>query len=92
MKKLTRRLSRVADSSEYSLVRTESHTKPATTRLWSSWRLTKPSAVPRGHIPVYVGEEMKRFVFNADLLKHPVIINLLNKSAQEYGYEHRRSQ
>ncbi|GKD82279.1 auxin-responsive protein SAUR71-like protein, partial [Tanacetum coccineum] len=30
---------------------------------------------------------MKRFVFNADLLKHPVIINLLNKSAQEYGYE-----
>lgn len=30
---------------------------------------------------------MERFVVNADLLNHPVFIGLLNKSAQEYGYE-----
>ena len=38
-------------------------------------------------MPVYVGEEMERFVVNAELLNHPVFIGLLNKSAQEYGYE-----
>lgn len=45
------------------------------------------SSVPEGHVPVYVGEEMERFVVNAELLNHPVFIGLLNKSAQEYGYE-----
>ncbi|MBA0777908.1 hypothetical protein Gotri_005857 [Gossypium trilobum] len=39
------------------------------------------------HVPVYVGEEMERFVVNAELLNHPVFVGLLNKSAQEYGYE-----
>ncbi|KAM7250442.1 hypothetical protein ACFE04_022325 [Oxalis oulophora] len=45
--------------------------------------------VPQGHVPVYVGDEMERFVVNADLLNHPVFIELLEKSAQEYGYEHK---
>ncbi|PWA48321.1 small auxin-up RNA [Artemisia annua] len=43
--------------------------------------------VPEGYLPVYVGDEMERFVVSADLLNHPVFINLLNKSAQEYGYQ-----
>ncbi|KAK8272214.1 hypothetical protein V6Z12_D11G315000 [Gossypium hirsutum] len=30
---------------------------------------------------------MERFVVNAELLNHPVFVGLLNKSAQEYGYE-----
>ncbi|KAL0407123.1 UNVERIFIED_CONTAM: Auxin-responsive protein SAUR41, partial [Sesamum latifolium] len=41
----------------------------------------------RGHLPVYVGEEMERFVVSAELLNHPIFVKLLNKSAQEYGYE-----
>ncbi|KAL8226419.1 hypothetical protein R6Q57_016251 [Mikania cordata] len=47
------------------------------------------ASVPAGHLPVYVGEEMERFIVNADLLNHPLFINLLNKSAQEYGYQHK---
>lgn len=30
---------------------------------------------------------MERFVVSAEFLNHPVFVNLLNKSAQEYGYE-----
>ncbi|GFP92132.1 indole-3-acetic acid-induced protein arg7 [Phtheirospermum japonicum] len=30
---------------------------------------------------------MERFVVSAELLNHPVFVELLNKSAQEYGYE-----
>ncbi|KAL8243304.1 hypothetical protein R6Q59_009562 [Mikania micrantha] len=44
------------------------------------------ATVPEGYLPFYVGEEMERFVVSADLLNHPLFINLLNKSAQEYGY------
>lgn len=43
--------------------------------------------VPEGHLPVYVGEEMERFVVSAEVLNHPIFVKLLNKSAQEYGYE-----
>ncbi|CAJ2656992.1 unnamed protein product [Trifolium pratense] len=45
------------------------------------------SHVPEGHVPVYVGEEMVRFVVHAEVLNHPVFVNLLNMSAQEYGYQ-----
>ncbi|OMP11569.1 Auxin responsive SAUR protein [Corchorus capsularis] len=99
MKQLIRRLSRVADaSSQYSLLRSDS-TTPATrhrnaTRRAESFRVAVSSlkkhsrrSVPEGHVPVYVGEEMERFVVSAELLNHPVFIGLLNKSAQEYGYE-----
>lgn len=43
--------------------------------------------MPQGYVPVFVGEEMERFVVSAELLNHPVFVGLLNKSAQEYGYE-----
>ncbi|XP_051128772.1 auxin-responsive protein SAUR71-like [Andrographis paniculata] len=75
MKKLLRRLSKVADSSsQYSLLRSSAFRK-------------RSGGVPEGHLPVYVGEEMERFVVNAELLNHPIFVRLLNKSAQEYGYE-----
>lgn len=45
------------------------------------------SSVPQGHVPVYVGEEMERFLVSAEVLNHPVFIGLLKRSAQEYGYE-----
>ncbi|XVE98985.1 hypothetical protein REPUB_Repub03eG0156900 [Reevesia pubescens] len=100
MKQLIRRLSRVADaSSQYSLLRSDTttstrHRTITATRRAESFRITVSSlkkqarrSVPEGHVPVYVGEEMERFVVNAELLNHPVFIGLLNKSAQEYGYE-----
>jgi SAUR family protein len=45
--------------------------------------------VPEGHVPVYVGEEMARFVVRTELLNRPFFLELLRRSAQEYGYEQR---
>ncbi|KAK7405380.1 hypothetical protein VNO78_06637 [Psophocarpus tetragonolobus] len=75
MKKLIRKLSRVSDSPQYALLQSE------------SGRRNRHVPVPVGHVPVYVGEEMERFVVSAELLNHPIFISLLNRSAQEYGYE-----
>ncbi|KAI6687039.1 hypothetical protein NL676_023867 [Syzygium grande] len=102
MKKLIRRLSRVADSSQYSLLRSDSKA-PGRPRRADSFRVAVSSAakprrsssassasagpVPEGYLPVYVGEEMERFVVSAEMLNHPVFVGLLNRSAQEYGYE-----
>ncbi|XP_030527179.1 auxin-responsive protein SAUR72 [Rhodamnia argentea] len=97
MKRLIRRLSRVADSSEYCLLRSEPKAaRRPPRRAEDSFRVaaarmrrsgTGAAAVPQGHVPVYVGEEMERFVVSAEMLNHPVFIGLLNRSAQEYGYE-----
>ncbi|XP_030966439.1 auxin-responsive protein SAUR72-like [Quercus lobata] len=104
MKKLISKLSRVADSSQYSLLRSGDTRRVATvhapqqhpsSRRASSFRAklsrrrssSSASVVPEGHVPVYVGDEMERFVISAELLNHPVFVNLLNKSAQEYGYD-----
>lgn len=93
MKQLLRRLSRVADSAQYSLLRSDSQ-RPSRRRTESFLRSSvarrskkQTSSVPEGHVPVYVGDEMERFVVSAELLNHPVFIGLLNRSAQEYGYE-----
>ncbi|KAK4753345.1 hypothetical protein SAY87_022143 [Trapa incisa] len=95
MKKLIRRLSRVADSTaQYCLLqesggeRRPSRVESFRAALASSkLRRRNSSAVPAGFVPVYVGEEMERFVVNAELLNHPVLVGLLEMSAQEYGYE-----
>ncbi|KAG8653162.1 auxin-responsive protein SAUR72 [Manihot esculenta] len=99
MKQLIRRLSRVADSSQYSLLRSDTQSRTCSasrsTRRADSFRcLVKPvrragggKSVPEGHVPVYVGAEMERFLVSAELLNHPIFIGLLNKSAQEYGYD-----
>ncbi|EXB53356.1 hypothetical protein L484_016238 [Morus notabilis] len=98
MKQLIRRLSRVADSSQYCLLRSDSSTAARRApRRTESFRVklrrraasseTAAAGVPSGHVPVYVGEEMERFVVSAELLNHPVFVELLEKSAQEYGYE-----
>lgn len=81
MKQLMRRFSRVADSSRYSQLGSTASSHVSRSR-------RRAAAVPEGHIPVYVGDEMERFVVSAELLNHPVFVKLLNKSAQEYGYEH----
>ncbi|CAI8584234.1 unnamed protein product [Vicia faba] len=90
MKQLIRRLSRVADSSTYTLLRTDSSTtrRRRPSRRVESFRIRRSSTVvPEGHVPIYVGDEMERFVVSAELLNHPIFIKLLNESAQEYGYE-----
>ncbi|CAK9165663.1 unnamed protein product [Ilex paraguariensis] len=93
MKKLIRRLSRVSDSSQYCLLRSEPRSSSTTRQRRSeSFRASISTSrlsggVPEGHLPVYVGEEMERFVVSAELLHHPIFMELLNKSAQEYGYE-----
>lgn len=48
-----------------------------------------PDDVPEGYLVVYVGEERRRFVIKAKYLSHHVFKALLNKSAEEYGYEHK---
>ncbi|XP_027356572.1 auxin-responsive protein SAUR71-like [Abrus precatorius] len=85
MKQLIRKLSRVSDSAQYTLLRSESR-RP---RRAESLRRNRHVGVPVGHVPVYVGEELERFVVSAELLNHPVFVKLLNRSAQEYGYEQR---
>ncbi|KAF8094548.1 hypothetical protein N665_0360s0050 [Sinapis alba] len=93
MKHLIRRLSRVADlASEFSIRRSPSlrirrgHHRPHMQPPWSICPARRVNTVPAGHVPVYVGEEMERFVVSAELLNHPVFVGLLNRSAQEYGY------
>ncbi|KAA8523438.1 hypothetical protein F0562_009861 [Nyssa sinensis] len=93
MKQLIRRLSRVADSSQYCLLRSDtwSSSRPRRSDSFRTAKLrrssTRSGSVPEGHLPVFVGEEMERFVVSAELLNHPIFVKLLNKSAQEYGYE-----
>jgi SAUR family protein len=43
----------------------------------------------KGHFVVYVGSEMKRFVVPTSYLKNPVFLQLLDKSAEEYGFDNR---
>lgn len=85
MKKLMRRLSKVGDSSQYCLLRSQSRAARPSESMRK--RSSSGAGVPEGHLPVYVGEEMERFIVSAELLNHPVFVMLLNKSAQEYGYE-----
>ncbi|GAB4836653.1 Auxin-responsive protein saur72 [Ancistrocladus abbreviatus] len=94
MKQLMRRLSKVADSSSTSYCLLRSDTLSATmaaSRVGKSNRRRRSAgnncSVPSGHLPVFVGDEMRRFVVSAELLNHPIFVKLLNKSAQEYGYE-----
>lgn len=84
----------MADSSQYCLLRSETRrtttttTTSSRTRRAESFRVGKRGVpVPEGHLPVFVGEEMERFIVSAELLNHPIFVTLLNKSAQEYGYE-----
>ncbi|WOL12259.1 auxin-responsive protein SAUR71-like [Canna indica] len=82
MKRLIRRLSKVADSS---------HCRPlqaAKCREGADLR-RRPRRVPGGHVPVCVGEEMERFAVRAELLGSPAFVELLRRSAQEYGYDQR---
>ncbi|XP_038887252.1 indole-3-acetic acid-induced protein ARG7-like [Benincasa hispida] len=45
--------------------------------------------IPRGYIPVYVGEEQKkRYVVPISYLNEPSFQRLLSKAEEEFGYDH----
>ncbi|KAE9590523.1 hypothetical protein Lal_00023346 [Lupinus albus] len=85
MKLLIRRLSRIADFPRYTLLRSDNSHPRRFRRLQKNRRSS--SDVPAGHVPIYVGDEMERFVVSTELFHHPIFVKLLNQSAQEYGYE-----
>ncbi|KAH1064744.1 hypothetical protein J1N35_029731 [Gossypium stocksii] len=46
----------------------------------------KRNRAPKGHFVVYVGTEMTRFVIPTSFLNNPVFQQLLDKAAEEYGF------
>ena len=44
--------------------------------------------VPKGYIPVYVGEEQKRFVVPISYLNKPAFQELLGEAEEEFGFDH----
>ncbi|RWR81898.1 LOW QUALITY PROTEIN: auxin-responsive protein SAUR71-like protein [Cinnamomum micranthum f. kanehirae] len=92
MKQLLQSLSRVSNRSYYFLLRSDSSSPRVSTnktRRSNSkvMKMGRSGQVPEGHLPVYVGEEMERFVVKAKLLNHPMFKELLNQSEREYGYQ-----
>ncbi|KMT01088.1 hypothetical protein BVRB_9g223430 [Beta vulgaris subsp. vulgaris] len=53
--------------------------------------LTKnQQVVPKGHVPVYVGEQAdkKRHLVPLSYLSHPVFQDLLQRAEEEFGFNH----
>ncbi|KAH0465571.1 hypothetical protein IEQ34_005674 [Dendrobium chrysotoxum] len=44
--------------------------------------------VPKGHFPIYVGEEEKRFVVPVSYLNNPLFQNFLDNIEEEFGLDH----
>ncbi|KAI4323749.1 hypothetical protein L6164_023330 [Bauhinia variegata] len=49
---------------------------------------SKPVEVPKGHLAVYVGQEMKRFIIPISYLSQPLFQELLSQAEEEFGYDH----
>lgn len=47
-----------------------------------------PPDVPKGYLAVYVGEELRRFIIPTSYLSHQLFKVLLEKAAEEFGFEH----
>ncbi|CAJ2646553.1 auxin-responsive protein SAUR50-like [Trifolium pratense] len=47
-----------------------------------------PEDVPRGHFAVYVGENRTRYIVPISWLEHPQFQNLLQRAAEEFGFNH----
>ncbi|KQJ93506.1 auxin-responsive protein SAUR71 [Brachypodium distachyon] len=91
MKRLFRRLSRVAAADSSSAATAYRQLRPAKQAPSSAGGGGGGARVPQGHVPVCVGEEggpVERFAVRADLLGRPAFAALLRRAAQEYGYGH----
>ncbi|KAL2925013.1 Auxin-responsive protein SAUR15 [Bienertia sinuspersici] len=54
-------------------------------------RTKNQQVVPKGHIPLYVGEQankMKRYVVPLSYLSHPIFRDLLQRAEEEFGFNH----
>ncbi|KAI4323747.1 hypothetical protein L6164_023328 [Bauhinia variegata] len=49
---------------------------------------SKPVEVPKGHLAVYVVQEMKRFIIPISYLSQPLFQELLSQAEEEFGYDH----
>nr|AFK45943.1 unknown [Lotus japonicus] len=49
---------------------------------------SKGFEVPKGHLAVYVGDEMRRFVIPVSYLNQPSFQELLYQAEEEFGYDH----
>ncbi|KAJ0980422.1 hypothetical protein J5N97_008677 [Dioscorea zingiberensis] len=49
------------------------------------------SETPKGYVPVLVvaGERSERFMLRVELFKHPFIVALLQRAAEEFGFQQR---
>ncbi|XP_057419318.1 auxin-responsive protein SAUR50 [Lotus japonicus] len=47
-----------------------------------------PEDVPKGHFPVYVGENRTRYIVPISWLGHPQFQSLLRKAEEEFGFNH----
>ncbi|XP_057749937.1 auxin-induced protein 15A-like [Arachis stenosperma] len=54
----------------------------------STQAASKGGEVSKGHLAVYVGEKMKRFIVPISYLNQPSFQDLLNKAEEEFGYVH----
>ncbi|KAJ1702011.1 hypothetical protein LUZ63_001790 [Rhynchospora breviuscula] len=45
-----------------------------------------PKDVPKGHMVVYVGQQLIRYVIRISFLKHPLFQELLELAHKEYGF------
>eukprot|EP01018_Ginkgo_biloba_P020019 Gb_02938 [translate_table: standard] len=92
MRQLIRKLQRVADPSVRPLPfrklpkcdQTQRHEYERNIR---SCRRSGSLDVPEGHLPIYVGKDLIRFVIDAHVVNHPLFAELLQTSAQEFGYQ-----
>lgn len=46
---------------------------------------------PKGHFVVYVGKELRRFVIPLSFLKNSTFQQLLQKAADEYGFDSQKN-
>ncbi|KAK9667213.1 hypothetical protein RND81_14G240100 [Saponaria officinalis] len=47
-----------------------------------------PLDVPKGHFPVYVGENRSRYIVPISFLSHPEFQCLLRRAEEEFGFDH----
>jgi SAUR family protein len=91
MKRLLRRLSRVAAADACAAAAAYRPAAKAPSLHGGARRLCGGARVPEGHVPVCVGEEggpVERYAVRAELLGRPAFAALLRRAAQEYGYAH----
>ncbi|KAF5188657.1 Auxin-responsive protein [Thalictrum thalictroides] len=48
-----------------------------------------PPDVPKGYLAVYVGPELRRFIIPTSYLSHRVFKVLLEKTEEEFGFDHK---